>query len=162
VRSVSLTFSPIHLILPILEVTAEVRVVDHLGIAALGGYGTVSAETTTSASSQRFDAYELGGQLIWYPSHEFDGLEVGAEFLYVNVSADNIDQSTVSGVGVGWALGPMVGYKLVTDGGFTFVAQGGLQHVQLSAQASDNSGASSSAEDSKWIPLLNLNIGWSF
>jgi hypothetical protein len=68
----------------------------------------------------------------------------------------------VTGVGEGFAVGPLVGYKLVTSGGFTFLAQGGIEYVAVRAEASNTSGSSASKSDSRLIPLLNLNLGWSF
>ena len=43
------------------------------------------------------------------------------------------------------------------DAGFTFDAQLGFEHV--SARASSGT---STAGDKTFIPLLNLNVGWSF
>ncbi len=153
--------SPVHLILPVFELNAEVRAVDHFGIAAIGGYGSVTAQDGLGETT-RFDAYEVGGQLIWYPMHEFDGLEVGAELLYINVNTDSVQGQDVKGVADGLAFGPMIGYKLLTSGGFTFVAQGGFEYVDYNAEANDTSGNSATDSRSDFIPLINLNIGWSF
>jgi hypothetical protein len=51
---------------------------------------------------------------------------------------------------------------LVTDAGFTFFAQGGFQYMVVKADAADNMGNTGSGEHSAFIPLLNLNVGWSF
>ena len=59
------------------------------------------------------------------------------------------------------AKGPDIGYKLITSGGFTFVVQGGIQYVAARAEAHDST-RSEEESDSDWIPLLNLNLGWSF
>lgn len=160
-RSVSITFSPIHLLLPVLEGEVEVRPVDHFGVAALVGYGTVTASDGLG-NDYRFHALELGGQLVAYPMHEFDGLQLGAEILYVKVDNSDDPAQDVRGVAEGLALGPMVGYKLLTSSGFTFVAQGGFEYVAYDAQANDSTGNSSSGSDNRLIPLLNLNLGWSF
>lgn len=157
----SLTFSPLHLILPVFEATAEVRPVDHLGIAAIGGYGSVSTNDIFG-NSFRFQAYEVGGHVIGYPlpGHSFDSLEVGAELLYARV-VTNRNDIAVSGSADGLAVGPFVGYKLITGVGFTFVAQGGFEYVGMRSHASAN-GSSASLHQSEFIPLLNLNVGWSF
>jgi hypothetical protein len=42
------------------------------------------------------------------------------------------------------------------------VAQGGVEYIAIEAEANDNAGNSSQEDDSRWIPLLNLNLGWSF
>lgn len=161
VRSVSLTLSPLHLILPVFELTAEVRVVDHFGLAVIGGYGSVTVEDNLG-QSEKFSAWELGGQAVWYPMKPFDGLHVGAELLYLKVESDDLQDGEIRGAGNGLAVGPLVGYKLLTSGGFTFVAQGGLEYVAIEAEANDTAGNSASEEDSRWLPLLNLNLGYSF
>ena len=51
-------------------------------------------------------------------------------------------------------MGSFLGYKIATDVGFTFDGQLGVEHV--SAQADNGQ------SNKTWIPLLNLNIGWSF
>ena len=157
----TLTLSPGHLLFPIFEPMIELRVVDGFGIAVLGRYGTISVDDSLG-ESHRFTAYELGGQLSWYPLDAFRSLAVGAEDLYVKVETEPNSAATVTGVGDGVAMGPFIGYKLVTRGGFTFLAQGGVQYIAIRAEAEDSSGNTESDEDSRVIPLLNLNIGWSF
>jgi hypothetical protein len=140
----------------------EARIVDGFGIAAIGGYGKVSAEDSLG-ESHRFDAYEIGGQLGWYPLQPFRSLVVGAELLYVKVETEESDANVeVTGVGDGFAIGPFVGYKFVTSGGFTFLAQGGIQYLAIQAEASNTAGQSESDEESRVIALLNLNVGWTF
>jgi len=56
----------------------------------------------------------------------------------------------------------MIGYKVLTRGGFTFVVQGGAQYVAIEAEANDTVGNASQKDDSRWIPLINLNLGYSF
>jgi hypothetical protein len=160
VRTVSLTMSPIHLLLPVFELMLEARPVDHLGLALIGGAGSV--KSSSSSGSEKFSAYELGAQVVWYPMKPFHGLVVGAEALYVKVESDELSEGEVRGSGTGLAVGPLVGYKVLTSGGFTFVAQGGLEYIAVQAEASDKAGNSSEADDSRWIPLVNLNLGWSF
>lgn len=161
VRSVSVTLSPIHLLLPIFELTVEARVVDHFGLALLGGFGSVTAENNLG-ESEKFSAYEVGGQALWYPMKPFHGLHVGAEVLYLKVESDDMNDGRVSGTGTGLAVGPLIGYKVLTSGGFTFVAQGGVEYVAIQAEANDQAGNSAQEDESRWIPLLNLNLGFSF
>jgi hypothetical protein len=156
VRNVSLTLSPVHLLAPVLELTGEVRVVNHFGVAAIGGYGSLTVE------GERFKVWELGGQLLAYPMNPFHGLHLGAELLYVKVDANDLQSGTVRGSGNGLAVGPLVGYKVLTGGGFTFVVQGGVQYIAARAEASDSAGNSAEADDQKFIALLNLNLGYSF
>lgn len=160
-RDVSVTLSPLHLIFPVLELTAELRVVDGFGVSVLGGYGSISVEDSLK-QEVRFRVFEIGGQLSWYPLKPFDSLNVGAELVYLNVDTDELNDAKVSGVAEGVTIGPFVGYKLVTSGGFTFLAQGGFQYLAYEAEARDSSGNSAQESDSRWGPLLNLNIGWSF
>jgi hypothetical protein len=150
------------LIGPIFEGALEVRVVDHFGIAVIGGFGTVPVKDESTNETERFDVWELGGQVAWYPQHAFDGLIVGGEFLYAHVSIDDYADKSIRGVGTGSAFGPFVGYKLLTNGGFTFVVHGGVQYLVVDAEASDTSGNTESDSESRFIPLLNLNLGWSF
>lgn len=158
-RSVSLTLSPIHLIFPVFELTGEVRLTDHFGLAGIFGYGSI--EASDGLETHRFKVLEAGGQLAGYVLAPFDSLHFGVEVLYVNVSGDN-RTGTVSGVGEGVAVGPFIGYKLITSVGFTFVAQGGAQYMAVRAEAKDTAGNTDSAEEKSVIALLNLNIGWSF
>ena len=161
----SLTISPLHLILPILQLTAEARVTPHFGISVIGGYGKLTVDTqssdgfSVSTDKVSVSAYELGGRLIGYPLKKFKSLELGAQIMYLHVATDGAsNESGISATGAGVAIGPLVGYKLVTKVGFTFLAQGGFQYLAIQAQ--DSSGAN--AQESKFLPLLNLDIGWSF
>ncbi len=161
-RYVSVTFSPIHLLLPIFEAMLEARIIDGFGAALIGGYGKVTAEDSLGGE-HRFDAWELGGQLSWYPLKPFRSLVVGAELLYIHVETEEQDANvSVTGIGNGAAIGPFIGYKLVTSGGFTLVAQGGIQYLAIEAEASSSAGQTQSEEQSRIIPLINVNIGWTF
>jgi hypothetical protein len=97
-------------------------------------------------------AYEAGGQLRYYAPGDFRGAWVGAEALYLHVADTNL---AVTGEGL--AVGPFVGYKITVDAGFTFDAQLGFEYLGIRAMTTG-----SSASESRFIPLLNLNIGWSF
>ena len=44
----------------------------HFGVAAIGGFGSIKAESDDPViQDERFDAYELGLQLVGYPLQEF-------------------------------------------------------------------------------------------
>ena len=88
-------------------------------------------------------------------------MQLGVEALYVHASADDVDSSSVSATAQGLAIGPYVGYKFIADVGFTFNAQLGVQYVTARGEAASDT-ESASASDSNIVPLLNLNIGWSF
>jgi hypothetical protein len=159
---VSLTFSPVHLLIgPIFEMQVEAQVAPHFGVSLIGGIGTIKAESST-AGTVKFSAYELGGQLVGYPLADFKSLQLGAELLWVKVSTEEVNGERLSADAGGFAVGPFIGYKLITKIGFTFFAQGGFQYLTARADATDDDGTSASAEDSTFVPLLNLNVGWSF
>jgi hypothetical protein len=161
-RYVSLTLSPLHLFLPMFEPMLEVRITDLVGVSAIGGIGRVkvSANTTDNPDlvNETLTVYEGGLQLSLYPLEDFESLVLGGEMLYVDVSGnvENIEGSA-SGLGVG----PFVGYKAITRSGFTFLVQGGVEYVAVHAEATDGT-VSDTSNDSNWILLLNLNLGWSF
>lgn len=153
-HNVSVTISPIHLALPVIELTGEYRITPKMGAAAILGAGSVTAE-----NSEKVTVIEVGGQFAYYALGTFiHGLQVGAEAIYLYANADqaNIDVS-----GNGLAIGPFLGYKIATNIGFTFVAQGGVQYVTAKASATDGTNTASES-DKDIIPLLNLNVGWSF
>lgn len=149
-KRVSVTFSPVHLVFPIVELAGDVMVAPHMGATLILGGGRISNEEKTLTAS----AYEVGAQFNYYFLSAFDGLHAGAELLYVGV--DDVDQdSTVTAAGL--SVGPYVGYKLMTSIGFTFIAQGGIAYAAYKAESSTQT-----ASDKKVYPLVNLNVGWSF
>ena len=162
-RVVSLTFSPLHLLFPVFEIEAELAMAPHFGVGVIGGIGTMNTQTVNPAyPDQDFSVYELGGQLIGYPLREFSSLQIGAELMWIHVNATKYQGQSVEANAGGVAVGPLVGYKVLTDIGFTFAVQGGFQYVAVRAHASDSEGNSARAESSDFVPLLNLNLGWSF
>ncbi len=156
-RDVYISFSPFHLLFPVVELTAEVRLHRKIGIAAIGGYGQI-----TSGGS-KFSVWEAGGQFVGYPIGHFDhGMQLGLEALYAGISgAESAGSARITATGNGLAMGPFVGYKLATKVGFSFNVQGGVEYLVASADARSSS-ASASASQSSFIPLLNINVGWSF
>jgi hypothetical protein len=153
----TITFAPILLIAPVFELTAELRAGERVGIAVIGGAGSIKDRET----DVKFSVYEAGGQLRYYVLGDFRrGLELGLEALYLHVSGS---KGTTTGNGEGLAVGPFIGYKLGTDVGFVFEAQLGIQRAGIAAEAHDSaSGTSDSGSTDRWLPLLNLNVGWSF
>ena len=148
-RVFSLTISPIHLALPVVEVTGEIRAHDKLGLAVIGGVGRYTDKSVNISAS----VYEIGAQLRFYPIGDFrHGMQLGAELLYLHMSQSNL---SLRGEGVG--IGPFIGYKVISDAGFTFDAQIGGQYVGV--RATDGNSAESGKDI---IVLLNLNVGWSF
>lgn len=164
-HAVSVTFSPIHLFLPIVEVAGEFALNEKTSVAGIVGFGSVPIETTTisaagvSTKTERLSAWEVGGHFNYYVVGSFEhGMQLGVEALYLKVDAAGTTYRSAASAS-GFAVGPYVGYKLITGVGFTFEANLGAQYVAARAQTNDGT---SSSSDSKWIPLLNLNVGWSF
>ena len=160
--SYGITLSPIHLAIPMVEVTVEYGLEEKMSIAAIGGLGKIATETTTLSGTTKdsFTAIEVGAQFRYYVLGNLThGMQVGAEALYLHLDRDETD--SVSGTGEGLAVGPFVGYKIATESGFTFDTQLGFQYVTAKAEVSAGN-VSASTDDSDFIPLLNLNLGWSF
>lgn len=153
-----------------IEVTAEVRLHEKIGVAGIAGIGSVDpyqfSETKPppGVNASRFLAWDLGGQFVGYPIGHFDhGMQLGAEILYAGVSGEASSGNVKAfGSGEGLAVGPFIGYKYTAPVGFSLNVQAGAQYMALraDAQASDNSSASSAS--SKVIPLFNFNVGWAF
>ncbi len=168
-RSAYISISPLHLLFPIVEVTAEARLHRKIGVAGIFGVGSMDPDGIGGAKPgfidrPRYTVWEVGGQFITYPVGNFDhGMQLGAEVLYVGVAgSEGSGASRVAGTGEGLAMGPLLGYKLATKVGFSFNVQGGVQYVALRADASSTTGATATATQSAVIPLLNINVGWSF
>jgi hypothetical protein len=160
---VSLTFSPLHLLLPVFELTAEVKVGDYCGIALLGGFGSATLEFQGQDDEDiTVGLWNLGAQVVAYPLEPFESLQLGVELQYAHASIDgDLEGRRVSAIGAGFAVGPLVGYKLIVDVGFTFFVQGGVAFIAIEGDAEDDEGQTASTDEKRAIPLLNLNVGWS-
>lgn len=140
-HDVSITTSPIHLLIPIVEVTAEFRVDDRVGIAGIGGIG----------STLGILIGEVGASGRYYPFGDFDhGMQLGAEAIFV-AAGTSPNGTTVLGGGI--AAGPFLGYKIAARFGLTFEIQLGAAIVGVGAGGETDVGLG---------PILNLNLGWSF
>jgi hypothetical protein len=148
---VSITVSPLHLIMPFGEVTAELRAADKVGIAVIAGAGSVREDGIDS----RITLLEAGANARYYVWGSFrSGIELGAEAVYVHASAD--DSVSVSAEGLG--LSPFAGYKWTHRSGFTLDGQLGATFIVLRGKA--DTGAM--AERKSVGPMLNLQVGYSF
>ena len=159
----SLTISPLLLVFPIGELTLEVPLDEdrNMGLAVIGGYGSVGIETSDgfTTETERVTIFELGASFRYYLLGNYSfGMQLGAELMYIGAST-TVDG--VTGVGDGFSGAPFLGFKIVTPGGFTFDSQLGVAYVFVRANASDGD-SESSEQASDIIPLLNLNIGWTF
>jgi len=154
-KRVSLTISPLHLLLPVGEVTGEVRILDKLSAAAILGFGKTSVD-----GGGTFHVIEVGTQANFYALGDFDhGLQLGLEALYLMLAGDS---EGATGQGEGLSVGPFIGYKLATRIGFTLNGQVGGQMTFVRARAKDPLGETGSDSATELILLLNLNVGWSF
>ena len=141
----TITISPIHLAMPVVELMGEFALSPKVSVAVVGGLGTYEG----------FSVSEFGGQLNLYATGNFDkGMQVGLEILYASVSGSI---ENVSGVGNGLSIGPFIGYKGAFDFGLSIDIQLGVAFMTVQAEAS---GSTASAKAT--APLLNLNVGWSF
>ncbi len=158
-RPISVTVSPLLLILPVFEVTAEYAVMPDLGVAGILGIGQVSVESSLGDDSQ-FTVFEIGGSVRYYAIGSFrHGMQLGLEALYLQVSGS---MDNAIGVGKGLSVGPFIGYKYIASFGLTVDLQGGVGYTLLGAEASNDQGDSASNSDSQLLPILNINLGWSF
>ncbi len=167
-HDLSITLSPIHLFFPIVELTVEYRLSDSMGVAAIGGVGTITTKknvmfsrtTHTGESTESYKAYQVGAQFRYYLLGSFiHGMQIGAEamFLHLDRSADD----DIAAKGEGLLVGPFLGYKIAANDGFTFDIQVGAHYLLVIAKAS-NATNSASAEESLITRFLNFNIGYSF
>ncbi len=146
VRWFSLTFSPIHLALPFVEVTGEFRVGEDLGIAAIAGAGDIKAKET----DQRYKVYELGAQARYYVYGDFTrGFDVGIEAIYL-AAYDETGSAIIRGEGV--TVGGYGGYKRVLNG-VTIDLQLGAQVLAV---------RTATEQESKAGALVNVNFGYTF
>jgi hypothetical protein len=164
-HDISLTFSPIHLLLPFAQVTGEFRASDNIGLAVVGGYGKVDVSTTIQTgdapitSSTSVSIWELAGRTNFYVLGSFDrGMLLGAQLEYIGGSTSN-GAYQGGAAAQGLSLGGYVGYKIVARDGFTFEGALGVQQVWLSASSNDGTASSS---NTKVLPLGIVDIGWSF
>jgi len=159
-RKVSVTISPLHLTLPVLELTGEYRVLDKLGVAVVLGAGKVTPKATAGLPPPpSVPVWEAGLQGRYYLLGDFrHGMQIGAEAIYMHAS---LDGNGVSAVADGFSLGGFLGYKVMADVGFTFDCQLGYQVVGFGASAT-NGQMTASRQSAQGAVLLNLNVGWSF
>ena len=149
---VAITVSPLHLFVPMGEVTAEIRANDKFGVAVIGGVGTYHDPDTNA----RISLIEAGASARYYALGSFrTGLQLGTEVLYVHAFTDSMNIE-VKAAGV--AVSPFAGYKWTHSSGFTLEGELGVSYMAARAHAETGQ----MAEKSKLGPLLNLQIGYSF
>ncbi len=154
----SATFGPILLFIPALELNGEYRVLDKLGVAAVLGYGSWATDLEGDSRVQQF---QLGTQANYYVLGDFDhGLHLGAH-LEGRRATLSTDDATAAANGL--LVGGLAGYKVAASFGLTFMLQAGYAFAFVSATGSDTAGqVQISQDDSSGLPLLRINLGWSF
>lgn len=160
VKRFSLTTSPIHLTFPVFELTGEYALAPKFGVAAIGGFGGMDVKNSVG-NTVGLPVLELGLQANYYLVGDFGhGMQVGGELLWIKVDPPKDEGVTVDVNGL--AVGPMVGYKWAASFGLTFMAQAGYQFLFAKAEAEDANGQQVEGSSSTGVPLINLNLGWSF
>jgi len=160
-RRLTLMWAPIRLIAPLVELTAEYRVADKLGVMLELGGGQRTLTTGMTDFTGR--EYEVGAQARYYVLGSFThGMQLGAEVLdeYVTFQ-EPLPPGVVGAAAGGVTAGAFAGYKIATRVGFTFEAQLGARYLVVDPPVT---GMGTPAIDStqKWLPLLHLNVGWTF
>jgi hypothetical protein len=149
---VAITMSPVHLIIPMAEIAAEVRLADRVGVAAIAGIGSTREMTTNT----RIALYEAGLSARYYVLGSFrSGVQLGAEAVYVHAATDS---TSVEVQAAGLGLSPYGGYKWTHSSGFTLEGQLGVTFIALRAKASTGE----MSERRSVLPMLNLQVGYSF
>jgi hypothetical protein len=142
VKKLTLSFSPVHLLFPVAEVTGEYAVSQTFGVAGIAGLGGYNGAYLFTA----------GTQAIWYVSGDFSqGLQVGGEAVYSELGASSGGDSVALLGGLG--IAPFLGYKISGRSGLTAIAQAGPQLVAATNGRQSASGIG---------VMLNLNVGWTF
>jgi len=159
-HKLTVLFAPLRLIIPLVEFTAEYRVANKLGVSITVGAG--KREVTGTGTSAEGTEIEGGLQGRYYVIGDFDhGMEVGAELLEEYVKFDALPPNVAVAAG-GLTLGAFLGYKIATNVGFTFEAQVGARYLVVEPGVQGDTTLGNPPIVDKWLPLLHLNVGWSF
>lgn len=186
---VSLSFSLARAVASLYEVTGEVALGRHFGLALLGGVGSLETKHPQYDQTVELSGKELGAQARIYLLGGFDhGLMLGGEVLRVwadlaptevtDPSVVTIDGRTyggtamLNGTGTLTGLGAFIGYKVIASFGLTFDAKLGWQSLTLAGTGSLSGEApingqnvrvseTGAIRESRGVPLFNLNLGWS-
>lgn len=145
-RTITLTASPFHALIPFAEITGEMLITANISAALILGIGKI-----LDSNAKTHFAQEVGAQANYYFKPTFRALHVGIEATYVH-SSDTEGSSTLTGTSA--AIGGLVGYKYIHRTGFTLVAQLGLSAALVEERGGE--------DVVKVLPILNLNAGWSF
>jgi hypothetical protein len=124
----------------------DLRASRHFSGALIGGIGRF-----LDARGHAHRAREIGSQVIYYRAPTFRDLHVGIEATYVK--ATDAPSSTTF-TGTAFTVGAFVGWKYIHRWGVTLLAQGGLAMGWVEEHSRET--------DTRVLPIVNLNAGWSF
>jgi hypothetical protein len=142
----SLTTNPVYLVYPVVEIAAEFRVGDSIGLTAIGAAGTANIAATWFVGW-------LAGEFRYYLVGSFiHGMQIGAHIQGTYIATNNVLGTGIGGTGAGLVAGPFLGYKIATNVGFTFDTQLGPLFL-LGNHSSDVGDVA---------PLIRISVGWSF
>ncbi|MBA3457629.1 MAG: hypothetical protein H0T42_31395 [Deltaproteobacteria bacterium] len=154
-------WAPLRAVIPLVEFTFEYRVMPKLGVSLTLGAGTrtIEDQAGTEYSGTEID---VGGQVRYYLLGNFrHGMQLGAEVLEEYVNFEDLPAGVGAAAG-GFTVGPFIGYKFATGVGFTFEAQAGVRYVVVEPEAQGGVGSPGFTTEDKVLPLVHLNVGWSF
>lgn len=111
-----------------------------------------------------FGIFDVGGQVYYCLLGDFDhGLQLGLESVFVALhGGDRYNGSVTASLG-GLSFAPFMGYKFSMRSGFTLIVQaGGGVFVSTARARHEPSDTQVSEQAAAFVPLVNLNLGWSF
>ena len=159
-RALTIMWAPIRLIVPLAEFTAEYRLADKFGVSLQLGAGrrTLTLDMTDVPGFE----FEVGAQGRYYLFGSFThGMALGAEVLEEHVKFDEpLPANIVAAAAGGATAGAFAGYKIATRFGFTFEGQLGARYLVVEPAVTGM--GKPMLDQSRWMPLLHLNIGWTF
>ena len=156
-HTVAVSISPLHLILPMVELQAEYLAHPKFSASLIGGYGSIEAKNSWG-ETLKLDVLEVGTQArgYFYGTSE-GGAYGGLEVLYISIDGGS---AYGFGVGSGTSVGGFAGYKWTWEN-FFIDLNGGLASIVITAEATD--GAETAKEEKrKTGALLNFGLGLSF
>jgi hypothetical protein len=160
-RRLTIMWAPIRAIIPLVEVTAEYRAADKIGVMLElgGGRRTISNGMTDITGTE----YEAGAQARYYVFGSFTrGWQIGAEVLDEYVAFhEPLPPGVVAAAAGGVTAGAFGGYKIATRVGFTFEAQLGARYLVMDPHVT-GTGMPTVDSSAKLLPLLHINVGWTF
>jgi hypothetical protein len=165
-RHVTVTFEPLHLFYPIVQIGVEARVADEVGVMIFGGGGSAPVDFVSPpyTGPSKVSVWEVGGQLLYYATGDFGdgGMQVGVEALFMHAAlegASALGTGSIGGLAAGFTVGPLIGWKFVTRGGFTVDSQIGVGFRATKQTTGDPAAPS---DDRSAVLLGSLAIGWTF